>query len=78
MKYLFTQLMALIVVAPLLAAPAQAGTNETVKPTSPETVVGIQIAAYNRGDIEAFVATFAPDVKTTLIQTPCRYPGSKT
>src|SRR5690606_14530514 len=29
-----------------------------------EAAVDIQIAAYNQGDIEAFVATLAPDVET--------------
>lgn len=35
-------------------------------PDSPEAVVQRQVDAYNRHDIEAFVATYAPDVQILL------------
>lgn len=64
MKYFFTSLMMLACVAPCFAEPDHSTTDEATELVSPEAVVDIQIAAYNQGDIEAFVATFAPDVKT--------------
>jgi hypothetical protein len=64
MKYLFTSLMMLACIAPCFAEPEIPVVVEATESASPEAVVDIQIEAYNRGDIEAFVATFAPDVKT--------------
>lgn len=64
MKYFFTLLMILAYMAPCFADSDHPATPETAESLSPEAIVDIQIAAYNQGDIEAFVATFAPDVKT--------------
>lgn len=64
MKYLFTSLMIMACIVPCFAEPQQVATAEFTESMSPEAVVDVQIAAYNQGDIEAFVATFAPDVKT--------------
>lgn len=63
MKCFFTVIL-LACMAPCFAEPDNLATTEAAQSLSPEAIVDIQIAAYNQGDIEAFVATFAPDVKT--------------
>ncbi|BFM19034.1 nuclear transport factor 2 family protein [Gilvimarinus japonicus] len=60
MKYLFTSLVMLACMALCFAEPE----NPAIESPSPEAIVDIQIEAYNQGDIDAFVATFARDVKT--------------
>ena len=56
MKSFVGMLLFFCLISPCLAA-AQGLTS------SPEKVVDIQLETYNRGDIEAFVATFADDIK---------------
>lgn len=51
-------------IAPCFAEPQQAEVAEVAESISPEAVVDVQIAAYNEGDVEAFIDTFAPDIKT--------------
>lgn len=64
MKYLLMSLMMLAFMAPCFAEPEHPATADATESASPEAVVDIQIEAYNQRDIEAFVATFARDVKT--------------
>jgi len=64
MKSLFVSLVIFACIAPGFAEPQQATRTESKESMSPEAVVDAQIDAYNQGDIEAFIATFAHDVKT--------------
>lgn len=63
MKHLLTALTILAFIAPCHAESQQEDKTEATESISPEAIVDAQIAAYNRGDIEAFIGTFAQDVK---------------
>ena len=54
--------LVLVLVVGMLAAPG-AGQEPTPALTGPEKVVQDQVEAYNRHDIEAFLKTYAPEIK---------------
>src|SRR4051812_32227874 len=51
-----------LVIVGLLAVPGRGQEAKSVTP-SPEQVVQGQVDAYNRHDIEAFLKTYAPEIK---------------
>ncbi len=56
-------LLAACAPAPPPAAPAPAAVRPATEATDVERVVQAQVDAYNRRDVDAFLATYAPDMK---------------
>jgi hypothetical protein len=50
-------------VVSLHALAVCAGSGQELKKDSPEQIVQKQVEAYNRRDLEAFLATYSPDIK---------------
>ncbi len=52
-----------LAVVSLLALLICAGSGQEARNDSPEAIVQKQVEAYNRHDLDAFLATYSPDIK---------------